>query len=71
VLAPTAAFDLVGLPASEIPLGLGRDGMPTGVQAIAAPDRDHLTLAAAGALERAFGGWAEPPRWAGVAAGAA
>jgi len=69
VLAPTAAFNLLGLPATEIPLGLGRDGLPTGVQAIAAPDRDHVTIAVAQELERAFGGWVEPERsrWSGGA----
>jgi fatty acid amide hydrolase 2 len=60
VLGPSAAFNLLGLPATEIPLGLGRDGMPRGVQAIAAPDRDHVTIAVACELERAFGGWIEP-----------
>lgn len=60
VLGPTAAFNLIGLPATEIPLGLGRDGLPTGVQAIAAPDRDHLTIAVAERLERSLGGWIEP-----------
>ena len=63
VLAPSAAFNLLGLPATEIPLGLDREGMPTGVQAIAAPDRDHLTIAVAQALERCFGGWTPSPRW--------
>jgi fatty acid amide hydrolase 2 len=68
VLGPTAAFNLIGLPATEIPLGLGRDGLPTGVQAIAAPDRDHATIAVARELERAFGGWVEPRRWAPASA---
>lgn len=70
VLAPTAAFNLIGLPATEIPLGLGPDGLPTGVQAIAAPDRDHVAIAVAEKLERAFGGWVEPRRWSGIGAGA-
>jgi fatty acid amide hydrolase 2 len=68
VLAPTAAFNLIGLPATEIPLGLGGDGMPRGVQAVAAPDRDHVTIAVAERLERDLGGWVEPRRWASASA---
>ena len=60
VLGPTATFNLIGLPATEIPLGLSPDGLPSGVQAVAGPDRDHVTIAVAEALERAFGGWVEP-----------
>jgi fatty acid amide hydrolase 2 len=60
VLGTMAAFNLLGPPATEVPLGLGRDGMPRGVQTIATPDRDHVTIAVACELERAFGGWVEP-----------
>ena len=54
-------FNLAGLPVTQVPLGLGRKGLPLGVQVAAAPGRDDLTIAAALELERACGGWV-PPR---------
>ena len=61
LLLPAAAFNLMGLPATVIPLGLNRDGLPLGVQAVAGRDRDHVSIAVALELERVFGGWV-PPR---------
>jgi fatty acid amide hydrolase 2 len=58
---PAGIFNLAGLPVTEVPLGLSRTGLPLGVQVAAGPHRDHVTIAVAGALERAFGGWS-PPR---------
>jgi fatty acid amide hydrolase 2 len=49
------------LPATEVPLGLGREGLPLGVQVIGRPGDDHVTIAAALELEKAFGGWVPPP----------
>ncbi|HEY1276664.1 MAG TPA: amidase [Thermoleophilaceae bacterium] len=60
VLQPTAAFNLAALPVTQVPLGIGPHGLPLGVQVAAAPGRDHVAIAAALALERAFGGWAPP-----------
>lgn len=60
-LMTTAVFNLLGLPATAVPLGLTRDGPPLGVQVAAAPGNDHLTIAVALELERAFGGWTPPP----------
>ena len=62
VIAHMAIFNLGGLPVTQVPLGLDRNGLPLGVQVAAAPGNDHLTIAAALALERAFGGWVPPPR---------
>ena len=61
MLLPAAAFNLMGLPATQIPLGLNGDGLPLGVQAVAGRDRDHVSIAVAIELERVFGGWV-PPR---------
>ena len=47
-----AAFNLLGLPATEIPLGLNQRGLPLGVQAAAARGHDHLSVAVAVELER-------------------
>ena len=55
-----AVFNLAGLPATEVPLGLNKRGLPLGVQVVAGRDRDHVGIAVALELERAFGGWVPP-----------
>jgi fatty acid amide hydrolase 2 len=60
LLTTTAVFNLAGLPVAQIPLGLNARGLPLGVQAAAGPDRDHVAVAVALELERAFGGWVPP-----------
>jgi fatty acid amide hydrolase 2 len=65
----TAILNVLQLPVTQVPLGLSMDGLPLGVQVGAAHGADHRTIAAAKALERAFGGWQVPPvaignRWA-------
>jgi fatty acid amide hydrolase 2 len=60
VLTPTAVFNLLGLPATQVPLGLNAQGIPRGVQVVAGMDRDHVAIAVALELERAFGGWVRP-----------
>ena len=61
MVLPVAVFNLMGLPATAVPLGLNPDGVPLGVQAVAGRDRDHVSIAVALELERVFGGWV-PPR---------
>jgi fatty acid amide hydrolase 2 len=58
----TGILNVMALPATQVPLGLGRQGLPLGVQVAAAPARDHVTIAVAQFLEREFGGWVPPPR---------
>lgn len=58
----TALVNLLGMPATSIPLGLGREGLPIGIQVIANFDQDRLCLAVAEEIERAFGGWVEPQK---------
>ena len=60
VLTPAATFNLLGLPVTQVPLGLNAKGLPLGVQVAAADGNDHLTIAAALALEKRFGGWVPP-----------
>ena len=60
VLTPAAVFNLLGLPVTQVPLGLNPKGLPLGVQVAAADGNDHLTIAAALALEERFGGWVPP-----------
>ncbi|MFK0141727.1 amidase [Streptomyces murinus] len=50
--ALTWAFNLSGHPALSLPAGLGRDGCPMGLQLVAAPGREELLLAVAGAARR-------------------
>lgn len=56
----TAIFNLYGLPATQVPLGLGAQGLPLGVQVVAGPGRDHVGIAVALELERGCGGWVDP-----------
>jgi fatty acid amide hydrolase 2 len=60
LLTTTAVFNLAAVPVAQIPLGLNARGLPLGVQAAAGPDRDHVAVAVALELERAFGGWVAP-----------
>ena len=60
LIVPSAMFNLAGLPATEVPLGLSETGLPTGVQVAAGKDRDHVAIAVAIELERVFGGWVPP-----------
>lgn len=56
----TAIINCLGLPATNIPLGLSKEGLPIGLQVIANHNNDHLCLAVAEELDKAFGGWVEP-----------
>jgi amidase len=50
----TAAFNVAGNPAISVPLGQGREGLPIGVQLVAAAGRDDLLLQVAAQLEQAM-----------------
>ncbi|GLV34494.1 uncharacterized protein CBL_09742 [Carabus blaptoides fortunei] len=56
----TAIINLMGFPATHVPLGLSRDGLPIGIQVVANVNQDRLCLAVARELEKAFGGWIPP-----------
>jgi len=59
--AYTGVFNVLGLPATAVPMGLAaEEGVPIGIQVVASRYRDRLTLAVASALEKAFGGWVPP-----------
>ena len=61
----TILFNVLELPVTQVPMGLDREGVPTGVQIVAAHGHDHRTIRAAHHLERRFGGWCPPTRlWA-------
>ena len=56
----TQWFNLLAMPAAAVPVGFSSDGLPIGVQIAGRPWEDELVLAAAGAVDRAFG-WRQPP----------
>lgn len=59
----TGLFNVLEFPATVVPTGFA-EGLPLAVQVIARRGNDHLTLAVAGALEQAFGGWRRAdPSW--------
>lgn len=58
----TAIINCLGLPATTIPLGLSREGLPIGIQVVANHNQDRLCLAVAEELDKAFGGWVEPQK---------
>lgn len=59
----TAIINVLELPATQVPLGLNPAGIPLGVQVIGRRGNDHVTIAVARELERAFGGWSPPQRF--------
>jgi fatty acid amide hydrolase 2 len=56
----TAIFNVMELPVTQVPMGLGRAGVPLGIQVVAGHNRDHVAIAVACALERETGGWVPP-----------
>lgn len=55
------AYNLAGWPGAAVRCGTSMEGMPVGVQVLAAPWREDIALAVAEQLERALGGWRPPP----------
>lgn len=55
-----AILNVLEMPATAVPLGLDEQGLPLGIQVAAAHGHDHVTIAVATELERAFGGWVPP-----------
>lgn len=62
-VACTAVWNVLGYPATVVPIGFDARGLPVSVQVVARRGLDHLTIAVAEALEGRFGGWlrADPP----------
>jgi len=61
----TAVFNILGFPATQIPLGLDSQGLSLGVQIVSTTGNDHLTIAVAMELERTMSecGWVCPPNF--------
>jgi len=60
-----AIVNVLELPATQVPAGLGAEGLPLGFQVVSGHGNDHVTIAVAMELERALGGWT-PPAMAGL-----
>jgi amidase len=60
-LAWPALALLPNLPATAVPLGLSKGGLPVGAQVIGPYLEDRTTIHVAGLLEREFGGFVAPP----------
>ncbi|CAG9788728.1 unnamed protein product [Diatraea saccharalis] len=58
----TAIINCLGLPVTTVPLGLGREGLPIGIQVVSNHNNDRLCFAVAEELDRTFGGWVEPQK---------
>ena len=56
----TALLNVMQVPATQVPMGLSRKGLPLGIQVVGAHGQDHRTIAVARELERGFGGWVMP-----------
>lgn len=59
----TGVFNTTGWPVTVVRCGTSSDGknLPIGVQVVAAPWRDDITIAVASYLESKSGGWQRPP----------
>lgn len=58
--AYTGIFNMLGLPATAVPMGICSEEVPIGIQVVGAKYSDRLTLAVALELEKAFKGWVPP-----------
>jgi amidase len=56
----TSAYNITGWPGTVVRAGTSPDGLPIGVQAIARPWREDVSLALAMRIEEALGGWQRP-----------
>lgn len=56
----TAILNVMEVPVTQTPLGLNAEGLPLGVQVVGVHGNDHITIAAAQALEEDLGGWVPP-----------
>ena len=56
----TAIFNVLGNPVTQVPLGIGKDRVPIGIQVVGGRNQDRNCLAVAAELEKLFGGWVAP-----------
>lgn len=58
--AYTGIFNVLGLPATQCPVGMNKHGLPLGLQIVSRRRNDPLTVSCAQEVEKAFGGWKAP-----------
>ena len=58
--AYTAIGNILEIPITQVPLGLGAKGLPLGLQVLAGHGRDDISIAFALLMEKEFGGWVPP-----------
>lgn len=56
----TGIFNVLGLPATQCPVGMNKQGLPLGLQIVSRRRNDPLTVSCALEVEKAFGGWKAP-----------
>ena len=56
----TGPYNIAGWPGTALRCGTSSDGLPIGIQVLAHPWREDITLALAAALETDLGGWQKP-----------
>jgi amidase len=56
----TETFNLTGWPSAVVRAGTSPEGLPIGVQIVARPGREDVSLAIAKRVEREFGGYQRP-----------
>ena len=57
LMAHCRAISLLGCPVVTVPIAKTRQGLPFGIQIVAAPFREDLALELAGVIESITGGW--------------
>jgi amidase len=63
VTAYTKPYSMAGWPSVVVRADASPAGMPIGVQIVAGPWQEHVALAVAQTIERAWGGWRKSPLW--------
>jgi fatty acid amide hydrolase 2 len=53
-------FNALGLPSTQVCLGLGKNGLPIGIQLITNMNCDYSSIKLAVEIEKALGGWCQP-----------
>lgn len=56
----TSPFSVLQMPVTACPVLLNSEGLPIGIQVVAARGQDRLTLAMAAEIQKGLGGWRDP-----------
>ncbi|TKR92146.1 hypothetical protein L596_006857 [Steinernema carpocapsae] len=59
-LTYTGIWNLLSLPALQCPTGLDKNGTPTGLMIVGAPNKDAVLLALGRKIDALYGGWQAP-----------